>query len=50
MFLFSEVAKEDFPGGPMVKNLPVNAGGTGFSLVWEDPTYCGATKPVCPNY
>ena len=28
MFLFSKVAKEDFPGGPMVKNLPVNAGDT----------------------
>ena len=20
------------------------------SLVWEDPTPCGATKPVCHNY
>ena len=20
------------------------------ALVWEDPTYCGATKPVCHNY
>ena len=20
------------------------------SLVWEDPTCCGATKPVCHNY
>ena len=32
MFLFSKVAKEDFPGGPMVKNLPVNAGDTGLIL------------------
>ena len=20
------------------------------ALVWEDPTCCGATKPVCHNY
>ena len=20
------------------------------ALVWEDPRYCGATKPVCHNY
>jgi hypothetical protein len=40
-FLFSKVAKEDFPGGPKVKNLPVNAGGTGlisgrgrFHILW----------------
>ena len=43
MFLFSQVAKEDFPGGPMVKNLRVNAGGTGlipglvrFHILWAN--------------
>ena len=28
----------DFPGGPMVKNLPANAGDWVRSLVWEDST------------
>ena len=43
----------DFPGGLVVKNLPVNAGDTGSvpvsSLVWEDSTCHGATKPVHHN-
>ena len=26
-----------FPGGSVVKNLPVNAGDVGSSLGWEDP-------------
>ena len=38
----------DFPGGTVVKNLPANAGDTGS--IPEDPTCCGATKPVCHNY
>ena len=25
----------DFPGGPVVKNLPSNAGGEGLILGWE---------------
>ena len=33
----------DFPDGPVVKNLPCNAGEN------EDPTYLGVTKPVCSN-
>ena len=36
----------DFPGGPMDKNLPANAGDLGWTLVREDPTCFGATKPV----
>ena len=36
----------DFPGGPVVKNPPANAGDMGLILVWEDPTGCGATKPM----
>ena len=36
----------DFPGGPVVKNPPTNAGDMGLILVWEDPTGCGATKPM----
>ena len=39
----------DFPGGAVVKNLPANAGGTGSNPGVEDPTYRGATKPVCHN-
>ena len=37
-----------FPGGPVVENPPANAGDTG-SLVREDPTCRGATKPVFHN-
>ena len=29
-----------FPGGAVVENLPANAGDTGSTLVWEDPTCC----------
>ena len=40
-----------FPGGTVVKNPPANAGDTGSrALVREDPTCCGATKPVRHNY
>ena len=39
-----------FPGGTVVKNLPANAGDTGSALVQEDPTCCGATKPMHHNY
>ena len=34
----------------MVKNPPANAGDTGSTLVQEDPTGHGATKPVRHNY
>ena len=41
----------DFLGGAVVKNPPANEGETRVgSLVWEDPTCSGATKPVCHNY
>ena len=37
----------DFPGGPVVKNLPCSAGETGVgSLVPEDSTRGGATKSM----
>ena len=39
-----------FPGGAVVESLPANAGDTGSSLVWEDPTCRGATGPVSHNY
>ena len=35
-----------FPGGPVVKNPPINAGHTGLILVQEDPTCHKAAKPV----
>ena len=42
---------KDFYGGPMVKNLPSNAGDTGLIPgIWEDPTCQEATKPVGHNY
>ena len=40
----------DFPGGPVVKNPPVNAGDTGLILVQEDFTCPRVTRPVCCNY
>ena len=41
----------DFPGGSVVKNPLANAGDTWVrSLVLEDPTCWGATKPVCHSY
>ena len=40
---------QDFLCGPVGKNLPANAGAQLQSLVREDPTCCGATKPVNHN-
>ena len=34
----------------MVKNPPASAGDMGSIPVGEDPTCCGATKPMCHNY
>ena len=39
-----------FPGGSVAKNSPANAGDMGSSLIWKDPTYCWATKPMSHNY
>ena len=41
---------EDFLDGAVDKNPPANAGEKGPSLVWEDSTCQGATKPVSHNY
>ena len=38
-----------FSGGTVVKNSPRNTETPVQSLVWEDPTGRGATKPVCHN-
>ena len=41
----------DFPGGPMVKNPPYNAGDAGLIPRRGTNTTCrGATKPACHNY
>ena len=45
----TENVAEDFPGGLVVKNLPVNEGTWVLPLVWEDPTCCRAVKPVHHN-
>ena len=34
---FSNSSAGDFPGGPVVKNPPANAGDLGLILGWEDP-------------
>ena len=39
-----------FPGGPLVKNLPANAGNMVQSLFQEDPTCRRATEPTGHNY
>ena len=40
--------KRDFPGGPMVKNSPANAGDLGSipDLGTKIPTYSGPSKPT----
>ena len=45
-----QTALGDFPGGTVVKNPPAMQGTRVRALVREDPTYRGATKPVCHNY
>ena len=41
---------QDFPGGPVVKNMSANAEDKGPVPVWEDPTCCGTAKPVSCSY
>lgn len=41
---------KDSPDGAVVRNPPANAGDMELVLVQEDPTYQGATKPVCYKY
>ena len=36
--------------GSVVKNSPANVGDMVQSLIQEDPTCCGATRPVYHNY
>jgi len=38
----AKLAQVEFPGGPVVKNPPANAG----DVVQEDPTGPGATEPM----
>ena len=42
------VTSTDFPGGPVVKNPPSNAGDMGSNPDWEakTPTYLQAAKPT----
>ena len=39
-----------FPGGAVLENPPAKAGDRVQALVREDPTCCGASKPVSHNY
>ena len=49
--------EQGFPGDSVVKNSPANVGEASLiaqwgktrvqSLLWEDPTCCGATEPEC---
>ena len=47
---FKDTDSWGFPGGPVVKNCLAMQQTSVLSLVWEDPTCCGATKPVRHNY
>ena len=45
-----KVLRRDFPGGPVVKDPPANAGGTSL-IPGQGRSIChGATKPVLHNY
>ena len=46
----SRLSSWDFPGGTVVKNPPTMQGTWVRALAREDPTCCGATKPMCHNY
>ena len=37
MWMSKSEKESDFPGGPVVKNAPANAGNMVQSLFWEDP-------------
>ena len=46
-----KMIKKGFSGGSVVKNLPVSMQETWVrSLIWEDLTCQGVTKPMCHNY
>ena len=47
---FKKLFWGDFLSGSVVKNPPANAGDMVWSLIQEDPTYCGATKSRSHNY
>ena len=49
LIILHEIIPWDFPDGPVVKNLLASAGTQVRSLVQEDSTYLGATKPACPR-
>ena len=40
----------DFPGGPVIKNLPGNVGNPGLIPDPEDLTCCRTAKPVRHNH
>ena len=45
-----EMEEQDFPAGTADRNPPANAGDRGSTLVQEDSTCLGATKPMPHNY
>ena len=47
---YTVIHKEGFPGGSVVKNVPVKAGDTGLIPDPEDPTSLKATKPEHHSY
>ena len=51
MSMIKKSTTRDFPSGPVVKNLPANAGEGGFDP-WsgKNPTCFRVTKQVCCNH
>ena len=49
--MWSEKIKtsRDFPAGPVVKNLPADAGDMVWSLFQEDPTFHEQLSPWAPT-
>lgn len=43
---YAKRINQDFPDGPVVKNLCTSAGDTDLILVWEHPTRHEATEPM----
>ena len=50
LYISAEQGTLGFPGGPVIKNLPRNAGDTGSIPGQEDSTCRGAPKPMLHNY
>ena len=49
IFIYQESILCNFPGGPVLKNLPADVGDTGSISGWGTPSCLGATKLMSHN-